>query len=118
MITSLKFESARQSIDSIRGDDPDNLIPVVLENYIDFLTIIVGENKAEFDSLENMLSERIRKLKKGDIKSPWYRSCQAQIYLQWAFARVRFGQYFTAGREIRKAFILLHGRAQEALGYE
>ena len=31
----------------------------------------------------------------------------AQVYLQWAFARVKFGEYFTAGREIRRAFLLL-----------
>ena len=52
LITSLKFGEARSALDSIRSEDPDNLIPVVLENYIDFLTILVGENKAEFDSLE------------------------------------------------------------------
>ncbi len=31
----------------------------------------------------------------------------AQVNLHWAFASVKFGEYFTAGREIRRAFLLL-----------
>jgi hypothetical protein len=117
LITSLKFDKARSTLDSIRLDDPENLIPVVLDNYIDFLSILVGENRAEFDSLEAYQEERLKMLKKGNRKSPWYRSCIAQVYLQWAFARVRFDQYFTSGREIRKAFIMLEENQAEFPGF-
>jgi tetratricopeptide (TPR) repeat protein len=116
-ITSLRFDEARVTIDSIRQEDPENLIPIVLENYIDFLTIIVGEDENEFERLEEVQSDRIKLLKKGDETSPWYRSCIAQVYLQWAFARVRFGEYFTAGREIRKAFLILEENQAEYPGF-
>ncbi|RLD82015.1 MAG: hypothetical protein DRJ15_02830 [Bacteroidetes bacterium] len=107
LVTSLRFEEARIVLDSVKSDDPGNLVPILLENYIDFLTIIVGENETEFNKLEHRLNDRIDLLKEGDKSSPWYRSTIAQVYLQWAFARVKFGEYFTAGREIRRAFLLL-----------
>jgi tetratricopeptide (TPR) repeat protein len=107
LITSLKFEAAAAVMDSVKEEDPDNLIPLLLENYMDFLTVIVGEEETVFDSLKRKLPGRIELLKDGDRDSPWYRSLIAQVYLQWAFARVKFGEYFTAAREIRKAFLLL-----------
>jgi tetratricopeptide (TPR) repeat protein len=107
LITSLKFEEANTVLDSVRAEDPANLIPVMLENYKDFLMVIVGEDEHDFDSLKKLVPERIKTLKKGERDAPWYRSLIAQTYLQWAFARIKFGEYFTAGREIRRAFLLL-----------
>jgi len=106
LITALRFEEARSLLKAEKANNPENLISVVLENYIDFLTVIVGENEDVFDSLERRFSERLRLLKKGDKDSPWYRFTVAQVNLQWAFARIRFGMYFTAAREIRKAYLL------------
>jgi len=117
LVTSLKFEEARLVLDSVKTNDPENLVPVLLENYIDFLTIIVGENEVVFDSLKHHLPERIDRLKDGDKESPWYRSMIAQVYLQWAFARVKFGEYFTAGREIRRAFLLLEENQEYHPGF-
>jgi len=79
----------------------------MLTNYIDFITLIVGEDEVVFDSLENLRPEWVRQLKNGEKDSPWYRTLNAQMNLQWAFARLRFGEYFTAAREIRKAYLLL-----------
>ncbi len=113
LITSLRFEEARSVLDSSKTDHHENLVPILLENYIDFLTIIVGENEIVFDSLEHNLRVRIDRLQDGDKSSPWYRSMIANVYLQWAFARVKFGEYFTAGREIRRAFLLLEENAEQ-----
>ncbi len=107
LITSLRFDEARILLKEEQTENSANLIPIMLENYIDFLTIIVGEDEVAFDSLGKLRHERIRLLKKGDKESPWYRSLIAQVNLQWAFARVRFGEYFTAAREIRRAYLLL-----------
>jgi len=117
LITSLRFEEANAVLDSIRVEDPENLIPVLLENYQDFLTVIVGEEEKVFDSLKNKLPGRLKTLKEGKHDSPWYRSLMAQLYLQWAFARVKFGEYFTAAREIRKAFLLLEENQEAHPGF-
>lgn len=117
LITKLQIDSARLIIQEEKINNPENLIPVLLENYIDFLTIIVGEDKEEFKNIEYRKSERLKFLEKGDKSSPFYKSSLAHIYLEWAFARVKFEEYITAAREVRKAFILLNENQEEYPGF-
>ena len=70
LVTSLRFEEARIVLDSVKAVDPGNLVPILLDNYIDFLTIIVGEDEAVFNRLEPRLHDRIDLLKEGDKRSP------------------------------------------------
>lgn len=113
LITALRFNEARELISKEKATDPENLIPVLLENYIDFLTIIVGEDEKVFDSLARQRAARLSLLTAGDPNSPWYRASIARVNMQWAFARVKFGQYLTAAMEIRKAYRLLEENSRE-----
>lgn len=112
-ITKLQIDSARLLIEEEKLNNPANLVPILLENYIDFLTAIVGEDKEEFANIEHRKSERLKLLEQGDKSSPWYRTSIAHVYLEWAFARVKFEEYFTAAREIRRAYILLSENHEE-----
>ena len=117
LITALRFNEANELIRTEKAADPENLIPVLLENYIDFLTIIVGEDEKVFDSLARQRSARLKLLVAGDQSSPWYRASIARVNMQWAFARVKFGQYLTAALEIRKAYRLLEENSREYPGF-
>ena len=106
-ILNFRFNEAQTLIDQELQEHPDNLIPVFLENYIDFFKLFTGENKLEFEVLKGNKSKRLKLLEKGDKKSPYYRFCLAGVKLHWAFARLKFGEYTTAAFEIRSAFLLL-----------
>jgi tetratricopeptide (TPR) repeat protein len=106
-ITMLRFDDARILIEKEKMADPENLIPLLLENYIDFLTIILGEDERVFDRLEENRNLRLKMLENGDRQSPWYRFSLAQVNLQWAFARVKFGERISSARDIRRAYLLL-----------
>lgn len=116
-ITALRFEEARELIAQEHERNPGNLVPVMLENYIDFLSILVAEDEAVFDSLAEYRTDRLDLLSEGDPGSPWYRSLLAKVNLQWAFARIKFGSYFTAGLEARRAYRLLEENAREYPGF-
>lgn len=105
-IISLEFNEARRLLESEQHQNPKNLIPVYLENYIDFLTLFIGEDRNQFEKLKANRSKRIDLLEKGNVDSPYYRFCLAEVNLQWAFARLKFGDYATAALEIRKAYLL------------
>jgi len=105
-ILSLEFREAKHLLDSERKINAGNLIPVYLENYIDFLTLLIGENRGRFEELKHNKQQRIDVLEKGNQASPYYRYCLAEVNLQWAFARLKFGDYTTAAFEVRKAFLL------------
>jgi len=117
LITSLRFDDARLLIAEEKQANPENLIPLLLDNYIDFLTLIVSEDEDVFDSLNKLHYDRLKLLRNGNRNSPWYSTSIAQVNLQWAFSRVKFGEYFTAALEIRKAYFTLRKNEEEYPGF-
>ena len=106
-ILSLKFDEGKALLNQEKKKDPNNNIPYLLENYIYFLTVFIGEEEEVFDDLEDIKDVIIDRLKDGDKSSPYYRYSLAQVYLQWAFARMKFKEYVTATFEINRAYRLL-----------
>ena len=103
-IGNLRFNEARLIIQKEKKLHPENLICLYLENYIDFLSIIISEEKSRFDALKKNKDLRLQILKLGDKNSPYYLLTQAEINLQWAFARIKFSEYITAAFEVNKAY--------------
>ncbi|MCD4682362.1 MAG: tetratricopeptide repeat protein [Bacteroidales bacterium] len=112
-IISLKFDEGKNLIEKEKSTNPENNIPYMLENYIHFLTIFIAEEEDEFEKLSKLKDDIISRLKKGDKKSPYYRYCLSQVYLQWAFARSKFKEYVTATFEINKAYRQLEANNEE-----
>ncbi len=106
---NLRFDESRTLIKAIKRDDPKNLIVYQIENYIDFFTIFLNENKQEFKELEKNKSFRLDQISEhGDRNSPYFLYAQAEIKLQWALARLKFEEYFKAFNEVRSAYKLLN----------
>ncbi len=101
---NLRFDKAQHLLYQIAYEDPDNLIVYHIENYIDFFSVFINENKKEFKRLEKNKDYRLKKLKKGDQNSPYYLYTQAEIHLQWALVRLKFEEYFTAFNEVKTAY--------------
>ena len=106
-ILALQFKKAKTMLLQERKVNPKNLIPFYLDNYIDFLTIVISEEKNRFDVLKSNKQIRLNVLEKGDKNSPFYLLTQAEINLQWAFARIKFNEYLTAALEVNRAFKML-----------
>ena len=103
----LQLDSSEFYIDKEIKSQPNNLIPVLLSNYQDFLKIVLEEDEKLFEELSDEKKRRLGLWRKGPKESAWYLSGQAQIKLQWAFSRVLFDEYFTAATEINSAYHLL-----------
>ena len=108
LVMSLRFDEAKTQIEAIKRDDPQNLLVHYVENYLDFFTCYINEDKTEFNRLERNKDARIALVKTGDPNSPYYLYLQSSIRLHWALARLKFSEYFTAFREVNKAFKLLN----------
>ncbi len=107
-IFELRFDEAKTILESEKSENPENLTPVFLENYIDFLSLFISEEDELFKETEGNKDKRLSLLKKGDKSSPYYLYTQAEIHMQWAFSRIKFGEYIKAFLEIRKAYKLLN----------
>ena len=112
-ILSLQFTESHRLIEIEKKADPANLIPLYLENYVDFLTLFIGEDRKVYDLLKEKKSDRIKMLEKGRKDSPFYNFCLAEVHIQWALARLKFGDYTSAAFEIRKAHAILTANEAE-----
>ena len=112
-IISLKFEEGKKILVKEKLINPKNDLPYYLENYIDCLTLFIGENENNFQRLKHNKEERLNRIEKGDKQSPFYFFTQAEIYLQWAVVRMKFKEYASAAYDIRKAYQLLQKNTEK-----
>jgi len=103
----LRFAKAGIRIQSEKKLNPDNQVPFIIENYIDFLKVLIGEEEKDFLTLKSNKEYRLRKLAKEGKDSPWYLYSQSLIYLQSGVARLKFGEYVNASLDINRAYRLL-----------
>ncbi|MCO5248967.1 MAG: hypothetical protein M9887_08470 [Chitinophagales bacterium] len=106
-IFKLKINEGNQLLLKEKLSHPTNLIPYFLENYADFLTLYVSDDSQLYKKLLPKKDERLSILEKGDTKSPYYLYSQASVNLQWAFIKIKYGDYFSAVFDTRRAFNLL-----------
>lgn len=103
----LKFDKANGILENERSLNPTNSLVYLIENYADYLKIQISEEKNEFDKLKSLKDDRLSIIEDDDSESPWKLYSEAEIHLQWAANRLKFGEYFTAAYEINKAYRLL-----------
>ncbi len=112
LIFSLRFQEAKESLVRLKITEPDNLIVHSLGNYMDCLSLFIGEQNKTFEKIKQHKQQRLAAIKKGDRQSPYFLYTQADIHLQWAITRVKFEEYFQAVMEIKRAFHLLERNEQ------
>ncbi|MDB5011816.1 MAG: hypothetical protein JWQ25_18, partial [Daejeonella sp.] len=106
-ILGLRLNTAKGLLANEKKINPDNSIPYLLDNYVDFFTIFTSESRSDFERLKNNKAFRISRLEREDKNSPYYLFALSEINLQWAITRVRFQEQFTSGLEINRAYKML-----------
>lgn len=112
-IFELKLGNARVLIANEKKLHPNNSIIPLLENYVDYFYLLSVDSKAEFERLEVNKSKRLDQISNDNEQSPYSRYAQAEINLNWALLRGRYGSYYTAAREINRASNLLEENAKK-----
>jgi tetratricopeptide (TPR) repeat protein len=87
--------------------NPENQVPYIIENYIDFIKVLIGEEEKDFIRLKSSKELRLQRLAIADKNSPWFLYSQAMIYMQSGVARIKFNEYVNAGLDINRAYRLL-----------
>lgn len=103
----LKFEKAKTRLQSEKKINSANQVPYIIENYIDFLTVIIGEQENDFQHLKNNKDFRLQQIARQGKESPWCLYGQSLIYLQTGIARIKFSEYVNASLDLNRAYRLL-----------
>lgn len=109
----LNFERAKSLCQQEKKERPENMIPVYIESQIDFLKVIIEEDKTRLEALKSGNNSRIELLNNHKGKSPYQRLCVAEMYLQMGIASVRFEEFLVAAYDVRKAYKLLQLNQKE-----
>ena len=110
-IFDLRLSDAKALIQNEKKQNPNNGITILLDNYIDYFTLLASENKADYERLKNLKSSRLEALENQNKNSPYYLFAQAEINLQWGMLKSRFQDYMSSGLDIRRADNLLSENA-------
>lgn len=116
-LTRLKIHAGLALVEKAKQQNPDNLIPVLLESYADFYPLFLNEDPAEFKALYHRFAERIASLQEGPEHSPFYLYCQAMVKMQKALVAVKFGKIWDGAWDFRKAYLLARDNRKQFPGF-
>jgi hypothetical protein len=103
----LKINNGIILIEKAKQQNPDNLIPILLENYVDVVSLFFNEDAAEYAIKKPKIEARMKIMLDGDQSSPFYRYCLSSMYLQKAFIEIKFVENWKASWDVRKSFMLI-----------
>ncbi|GEO08844.1 tetratricopeptide repeat protein [Segetibacter aerophilus] len=106
-IIKLKLVTGKELIAKERQQNPTNLIPDLLEGYIDFFTLFFNEDPTEYAGRKDNFDKRIEAFDSGPANTPFYRYSKALTYLQRAAVKIKFGERYGAGWDFKKANSLI-----------
>lgn len=112
-VFELRFAEARATLAQMKVYEPENLLALLIENYLDFFTILIDDDKTAYKRQVKKMEPRLARLARGDRKSPWFLYAPAEIRLQWAILRAKNKDYLSSLSDIKQAYALLKQNQRE-----
>jgi tetratricopeptide (TPR) repeat protein len=103
----LKIGNGQKLINEALAEDAENGIAVYIANYGDIIRLLISEDPILYAKLLKNEEARMNKIKSMDPSSPYYLFAQAEIRLQWAFVKLKFGDEGSAALNLKQAYQLL-----------
>lgn len=103
-IVKLKINNGLALAERAQKQNPDNLIPVLLENYADFFVLFFNENPGDYKRLRRKMNDRIDVLSEGPESSPFYNYCLSMVYMQKAIIDAKFNEKMSAAFNVRHSY--------------
>ncbi len=116
-LLELDFEKTGEYIKVIKEQVPGHPVSYLLENYIDFLTLFIGEDERDYERLIAHKDMRIDAIRRTSKQSPYYRFSEAHIRLQWALVMLKFDHRIRAFKEISNAYYLIEKNRKAFPGF-
>ncbi len=117
-ILALHFSSVQKLLQAEKKQYPDNVYVDYLENYQQFLRSFISEDENVFDEANAGFDMRYRKISELNNNNPFKKLFLSNMNLQWAFARLKFGQYVKSAWQINKAYRLITANVERFPEFE
>lgn len=108
LVTALRLDEARNALHQLKQTQPNNLAPIFIEDYIDFLCLMLSEDKALLRNYQINFNNRLALIDKNCFKhSPYYLFIKSEMTMHRAAVDFRFGNNILAFTAALKAYKLL-----------
>lgn len=104
-IISLQLEPGRKMLEAEKIKDPHNLIPGLLESYIDFFYLFFNEDPELYASFKQKQQQRQLMIDKGPDDSPYKLYARSVVNMHLAAAQIKFGNHWDAGWSFRRYYL-------------
>jgi hypothetical protein len=102
----MKINAGKQLLARELSTNKKNILPAVLINYEDFISLSFNENPTEYKKRKKWLDLRLNIVAAGNKNSPYYLFSKALLYFQWSIIQIKYGDYWDAAWDFRKAYQL------------
>jgi tetratricopeptide (TPR) repeat protein len=116
-VISLRINKAQPVLNAEKARNPKNLVPLLIENYIDFFVLFLNEDPKELKARINNWSSRLAALDAVPDNVAFKNFSKAVINLQWAVVEMKFNNKWSAGWAFRDAFRLARQNQSEFPGF-
>jgi hypothetical protein len=106
-IFSLRMEEGKQYLIKEITTNPSNSMPVLIQNYIDFISLTFNDNENYYKTQLKARTKRLDYLDDADRTSPYYLYSKAVIHFQWSIIKAKYKDYISSAFEFRQANQLL-----------
>ena len=103
-ILHLRLDDARLLIEKEKASNPHNALVYLYENYSDFLKAFITEEKRYADTLRINTEKRLRLIDREKNPSPFLLFSKADMLIQTAMIKAKFGENVSAAMDIHKAY--------------
>lgn len=103
-IMKLKLDNGQRILNKEKQNNPNNLIPYFLENYIDFFILFFNEDRTELKKRKGNFSDRLDLFDEGPSSSPFKNYCSSMVLLQKALIEIKFGERWNAVWDFKKGY--------------
>ena len=94
-----------------------NGITTYLENCHDVIQLLITEDEALYDRFDEKAGERLDMLEGMEEDSPYYLFVQAELRMQWALVKLKFGKRLAAVNDGMNAYKLLKKNSGKYPGF-
>jgi hypothetical protein len=104
-IVQLRLDEGSRLLAIERKRDPENLLPDMLDNYVDFFQLFFNEDAAGYAAMKTRVERRLGRIGDGPESSPFQLFARSVIHFQWAAVKIKMGSSLDAGLEFRRSFV-------------
>jgi tetratricopeptide (TPR) repeat protein len=116
-LLSLRFAEAQQQLDAEKKRHPENLIPHLQDDYIDFLALFFNEDPTAYQPYLKDWDKRMSLVEQGPAESPFYLLTRAILQFHLAAVELKWGNFWHSGWSFRKAFLLVKENEKKFPGF-